>query len=163
MRTKQAQRYIDLGRRPSMWFRAARGCLGAALAVTLAACGGAPPPTPEVPASFPAAPLLAVDSTAGQLHVELRASPDPFVRGQNVGEVTVTNESGQPVDGLTLTVVPWMPAHGHGTSVQPAITDTGDGVFVANPLYLFMAGQWELRMTFTGVVNDSATATVAIP
>jgi len=55
-----------------------------------------------------------------------------------------------------------MPSHGHGTSVTPAIIDDGGGVFVANPLYLFMAGEWQLRMTFGGAVNDTATATVEI-
>ena len=86
-----------------------------------------------------------------------------MVRGQNVGQFVVTDASGLPVDGLSLKVMPWMPADGHGTSVQPAITSTEVGVFIANPLYLFMAGEWELRMTFEGGVSDTATATVAIP
>jgi YtkA-like len=131
------------------------------LALALAACGGTPPP-PEVPASFPPAALVAVASATGALHIELRSAPDPLVRGQNVGQITISDANGQPVDGLTLTVLPWMPAHGHGTSVQPAISSSGVGVFIANPLYLFMAGQWELRMTFDGEAHDTATAIVDI-
>ena len=93
-----------------------------------------------------------------------RCAPRPIrsVLGQNVGQITVTDGNGQPVDGLTLSLLPWMPSHGHGTSVTPAIIDDGGGVFVANPLYLFMAGEWQLRMTFGGAVNDTATATVEI-
>ena len=37
-----------------------------------------------------------------------------------------------------------MPAHGHGTSVQPEVSETAPGVFVAAPLYLHMPGEWEL-------------------
>jgi hypothetical protein len=141
------------------------GLAGLALLVTalVAACGGTPPPPPEVPGSFPAAALLALDSDSGALHVELRSAPDPLVRGQNVGQVTVVDQSGQPIDGLTLKVLPWMPSHGHGTSAGVGITDTGGGVFIANPLYLFMAGEWQLKMTFEGNLSDTATATVEIP
>ena len=133
-----------------------------ALAFALVACGGAPAAL-EVPASFPTAPLTALDSDAGGLHIELRSAPEPLVRGQNVGQIRITDGGGQPVDGLTLTLFPWMPTHGHSTSVQPAITPAGPGVFIVNPLYLFMAGQWELRMTFEGGIHDTATALVEIP
>ena len=135
----------------------------AALLGLAAGCGGTPPPL-DVPAVFPAATVAAVDSDTGALHVEIRSSPDPLVRGQNVGQVAVTDASGQPVDGLSLMLLPWMPSHGHGTSVQPAISPAAEtGVFVANPLYLFMSGQWELRMTFDGGIHDTATAVVEIP
>ena len=134
----------------------------AALAAALGGCGG-PPPTPEVPGSFPQVALLTLDSDSGGLHLELRSAPEPPVQGQNVGQITVTDSSGQPVEGLTLTVLPWMPAHGHGTSAPVGVTDNGGGVFIANPLYLFMAGEWQLRMTFAGSMNDTAMATVQIP
>jgi hypothetical protein len=133
-----------------------------ALACAFAACGGAPAP-PEVPDSFPAGVLAAVDSTGGTLHIELRSAPEPLVRGQNVGQISVTDGAGQPVDGLTMELLPWMPSHNHGTSVRTVTTPAGVGVFIANPLYLFMAGQWELRMTFDGGVHDTATAIVDIP
>jgi hypothetical protein len=141
---------------------AAVPALASSMLACLLACGGVPP-APEVPESFPTAALTAVDSAAGGLHIELRSAPEPLVRGQNVGQIRVTDGNGQPVDGLTLTLFPWMPSHAHGTSVQPAVTPAGAGVFIANPLYLFMAGQWELRMTFEGGVHDTATAIVDIP
>ena len=65
--------------------------------------------------------------------------------------------------GLGLEVVPWMPAHGHGTSVSPTITETAPGTFVATPLYLFMPGSWELRITTSGTVDDTAKAAFEIP
>ena len=56
-----------------------------------------------------------------------------------------------------------MPAHGHGTSVDPTVTETVPGVFLATPLYLFMPGSWELRMTMSGTVDDTAKAAFEIP
>jgi hypothetical protein len=133
-------------------------------AAAATACGGTPPAL-DVPASFPGAPIAVVASDTGALRVELRSFPEPPVRGQNVGQFTVSDASGQPVAGLTLMVLPWMPAHGHGTSVQAIVAPSATemGVFVANPLYLFMSGQWELRMTFDGDLHDTATAVVEIP
>jgi len=56
-----------------------------------------------------------------------------------------------------------MPAHGHGTSVNPTITETAPGTFLAMPLYLYMPGSWELRMTISGTVDDTAKAAFEIP
>jgi hypothetical protein len=128
-----------------------------------AGCGGSPPAIPPVPASFPLQAVAAVNSTSGSLHVELRSVPDPMVRGQNVAQLALTDGSGQPVDGVTVEVLPWMPSHGHGTSQAVEITDQGGGVFIANPLYLFMAGEWQIQMKFQGAVDDTAMATVEIP
>jgi hypothetical protein len=135
----------------------------AVLALWLNACGGSAPP--EAPLSFVDTPLEIVDTASGQLKVALRSSPQPPVKGENGVQVVVTDQTGAPVDGLALTMVPWMPAHGHGTSVQPVITP-GDqvGVFVANPIFLYMTGQWELRIALDGGDrHDTATATVDIP
>jgi len=125
-------------------------------------CGGSQTPV-EVPASFPPAALTTVDSIAGQAHIEVRSWPQPPVRGGNSVQLAISDGSGAPIDGLTVGVVPWMPSHGHGTSVQPAITDDGSGVFVASPIYLYMAGQWELRIAIDGAIHDTATAIVDIP
>lgn len=126
-------------------------------------CGGTPPPIPPVPSSFPLQALTTVASTSGALQVALRSVPDPPVRGQNVGQLTVTDASGQSVAGVTVEVLPWMPSHGHGTSEAVEVTDQGSGVFITNPLYLFMAGEWQIQMKFQGAIDDTATAIVEIP
>lgn len=135
----------------------------AGLAIAFAGCGGSPPPIPPVPSSFPLQAITTVASTSGALQVALRSVPDPPVRGQNVGQLTVTDPSGQPVDGVTVEVLPWMPSHGHGTSQAVEVTDQGGGVFITNPLYLFMAGEWLIQMKFQGAIDDTATAIVEIP
>ena len=125
-------------------------------------CGGATtPPQPQL--SFPAEPDQTVVSDLGALTVAVRFSPDPPVAGSDAAQLTITDATGNPVSGLDLAVVPWMPAHGHGTSVNPTVTETSPGVFVATPLYLFMPGSWELRMATSGSVDDTARAAFEIP
>jgi hypothetical protein len=132
-------------------------------AIALGGCGGSPPAIPPVPSSFPPEALTTVASTSGALQIALRSVPDPPVRGQNVGQLTLTDGNGQPIDGVTVQVLPFMPSHGHGTSEAVGITDQGGGVFIANPLYLFMAGEWQIQMKFQGAINDTAIAIVEIP
>jgi YtkA-like len=150
---------------PRPFDRARAHILGAAVAVTLAGAGcgtGSGQPT-DVPLSFPEAALVTMASDSGALVLEMRSSPQPPVRGQDAAELRFTDSAGAPVDGLTLTVVPWMPAHGHGTSVQPVVTEEGPGVFIVQPLYLYMAGQWELRTTIAGAMTDAIAPAVDVP
>ena len=107
-------------------------------------------------------PAVTVATTSGQLDVAIRWSPASPVKGSDAVELTILDSSGAPVDGMSVAVVPWMPAHGHGT-VAPVITRTAPATFVANPVYLYMSGEWQLRMTFTGAFDDAAVATVEIP
>ena len=66
-----------------------------------------------------------------------------------------------------------MPAHGHGASVEPTVSETMPGVYVATPLDFFMAGNWELMTAIGrtadggdsdgGAIDDSAQPTVDVP
>jgi len=135
---------------------------GIFLLVASAACGTDAMP-PSEPPSFPADPDQTLASDSGQLTIAVRYAPDPPSVGTDAAQLTFTDASGAAVSGFNLTVVPWMPAHGHGTSVNPTITETAPGTFLAMPLYLFMPGSWELRMTASGAVNDTAKAAFEIP
>jgi YtkA-like len=97
------------------------------------------------------------------VQVDVRWSPQDPVVGVDAGEFTVKDANGAPINGLTLTVVPWMPAHGHGTAVKPVITETSPGIFVATRLYLYMSGHWDLRTTIGGADGDTATPDVDLP
>jgi hypothetical protein len=123
-----------------------------ALVSALAACAGcsSAPSTPGS-GSFP----INVTSDSKSLNVEVSASPPPAV-GTNAVELTVTRVSdGAPEDGLTVTVVPWMPAMDHGTST-PTVTAEGSGKYRVADLYLFMPGTWVLKTTFSGPTSDHA-------
>ena len=89
--------------------------------------------------------MQVVDSASGLLHVTVRTSPQPPVKGVNAVQYQITDAAGGPVDGLDVTAFPWMPAHGHGTSVQPTITAEGAGIYQIVNVYLYMSGRWELR------------------
>jgi hypothetical protein len=133
-------------------------------ALGLPACGAATSSGPTAaPLDFAEAPLLTMPTASGALTLTLRASPQPPVRGSDAAEMTFTDGSGAPVAGLAVTVLPWMTAHGHGTSVQPTVTETDPGVFVVTPLYLYMSGAWDLQTTVAGAINDTVTPTLDIP
>jgi hypothetical protein len=44
-------------------------------------------------------------------------------------------------------VSPYMPDHGHGTSITPVATGEGSGDYQVAPLYLFMSGYWEITLS----------------
>ena len=130
--------------------------------VAAGACGaGGEPAAP--PMSFGAEPDQTLTSDSGALTVAVWFAPDPPSAGSDAAQIAFMDAGGAAVSGLDLSVVPWMPAHGHGTSVNPTVTETAPGVFVATPLYLFMPGSWELRMTIAGIVDDTAKASFEIP
>jgi hypothetical protein len=132
-----------------------------------AACGaaatGCAGETGGSSASFPAAALMTVPGAQGNVSLEIRTSPSqPPSRGVSSVEYTVT-AGDEPVEGLTIEVVPWMPDMGHGASVTPTVTDEGGGRYVVDDVELFMPGKWELRTTLTGSAEDRATPTFEIP
>jgi hypothetical protein len=115
-------------------------------------------------ASFPDQALTTLPSDGAALQMELRTAPDqPPGRGVISVQYRVTRSDGTPAEGLTLSMVPWMPAMGHGASVVPSVADVGGGWYVVSDVEVFMPGRWELRTTFTGPIQDSATPVLQIP
>jgi len=139
----------------------ARSLPRAAAVALLAAvgCGGSGG-TPEAPPlTFGGPPALTVASGSGQLTLTLWWSPVQPTVGYDASQIAITGASGAPVSGATLTVVPWMSAHGHGASVLPTVSETAPGVYVAVPLDLYMSGSWQLR---TRIQRDSGDGAAAI-
>jgi hypothetical protein len=113
------------------------------------------PSSSSLSSQFP----LTVMSDAGKLRVEL-TTPESLVVGNDQIEMLVTNMAdGSPLDGMTVGVVPYMPAMGHGTSVTPTVTAEGGGKYLVTNLYLFMPGTWELETSFSGPMSDHAEPT----
>ncbi len=136
-------------------------CVATTILVAGGACGTDPAPSSQP--SFGADPDQTITTDSGNLTIEVRFSPSPPSIGTDASQLTVKDASGAALTGLSVGVVPWMPAHGHGTSVDPTVSETTPGTFVANPLYLFMPGSWELRVTISGTVDDTAKAAFEIP
>jgi hypothetical protein len=133
------------------------------LALLAGGCGAPGGPVRPPALAFPPTAFETVVSSSGRLRMEVRWSPAIPAKGDNAVQLTFLDEGGAAVDGLMGDVLPWMPAHGHGTSVDPVTTAAGPGVVVATPVYLYMSGEWQLRVTLTGSLDDSAVATTQIP
>jgi hypothetical protein len=138
------------------------GALAALAALSAGGCGAAAP-ADSGPPVFPADALTVASSTSGSLSVELRTDPQPPVRGAIRGQLFIADATGAGVDGLDVSVLPWMPAHGHGTSVATSVTAQGGGLYLVDQLYLYMAGTWELRTTISGAMTDAAVPAVEVP
>jgi len=133
------------------------GCL-------LSACGGSASGTCDTSSSFSGSPFMTgVKSSSGNLTLALSSAPtSPPQRGNGSLEYLITDASGRPVDGLDLTVVPWMVQMGHGTSVSPCVVPKGNGVYQVNGVYLFMAGEWQMQTTVSGAATDSFAPTIQV-
>jgi len=134
------------------------------MAVAMAAsCGGAST-SGGGGTVFEANPAQTVRSTSGALVVAVYAEAGHSpARGVNSFRFLVTGPGGAPVDGLRVTVEPWMPDMGHGSSVSPTVTASGGGAYVVTDVYFPMPGRWDLNSSFTGAISDAAKPTFQIP
>lgn len=92
--------------------------------------------------------------------------PAPPVRGDNTWVVHVTaSPDGAAVDGATLQVTPFMPAHGHGAGKAVRIEATGTvGDYEVTPVNLWMPGVWETTVKATsGASSDQVVFRFCIP
>ena len=136
--------------------------LAGGVAIVLCACSGGAPPSSG---SFPEAALTTVMSEGASFRVEVRTAPEqPLVVGLDSVELTVTDAvTGAPVDGLSVEMTPWMPSMGHGTSVVPILDAQGHGRYVFTNVSLFMPGEWQLRTTFSGAIDDRVAPVFDVP
>lgn len=93
-------------------------------------------------------------STDGACRGVLVPDPDPPRTGRTDYAVTLTDAAGAPLEGATLTFVPFMPAHGHGTSQPTVVEEIGGGAYRATVFYN-MVGRWELTVgVVAGTLSD---------
>ena len=86
--------------------------------------------------------------TASSYSVKIMdATPAPPAKLTNAMTIQLLDASGKPVDGASLSVLPFMPDHGHGSAVKPAVTPKGGGVYDIANLYYPMPGLWRITVT----------------
>jgi YtkA-like len=123
--------------------------LGAAL---LACCSG--------PVS--SSPCNQVMGQDGHAQVAV-CGPSPVVRGNLTLDLLITDATnGAALDGVIITLVPWMPSMGHGASVTPQVSAAGNGHYTVTNLVLVMPGTWQLRTELSGTVTDTLVATLTV-
>lgn len=132
---------------------------------SIACSSGSGAAPPSGPVAFSAQPLMSVTSGTGKLRIDVRTAPEqPPSRGVQTVELVISNAvSGAPEPGLSLDVLPWMPAMGHGAPLSPTVVEDPGGVYVIGDVDFFMAGTWELRTSFSGSVEDYAAPSFQIP
>jgi hypothetical protein len=87
------------------------------------------------------------------------AMPAPPAESLNEWTVQLTDGNGDPVSGATITVKPWMPDMGHGSSVTPQVTPmTTAGEYQVSLIDLFMPGIWTNTFTITTASEPVTTA-----
>jgi hypothetical protein len=97
-------------------------------------------------------------------------SDPPTALTTQIFKVKITDASGQPVAGATLTFPkiaglfdPYMPDHHHG-GPPPVVADNGDGTYTLSAVDFFMSGVWQLGITAqSGSTTDSVMYGFCIP
>jgi YtkA-like len=86
----------------------------------------------------------------------LNADPAPPAKGDNKWDIKLTDAAGAPLNDATITVKPFMPDHGHGTSIDAVVTPAGSGggEYSISPVNLWMPGLWQVTLS-----TDAAGAT----
>src|SRR4029079_14586493 len=77
------------------------------------------------------------------------AVPAPPNIARNTWVVKVTDMNGAPVDGATLLMKTWMPAHKNGDVVQDNVTPLGGGEYKIEPVDFNMGGLWQITLHAT--------------
>ncbi|MBC8132123.1 MAG: FixH family protein [Deltaproteobacteria bacterium] len=108
-------------------------------------------------------PLATIISGGAGWQVSLWTSPNPPRKGAVDVLFHFVDGVGEALNGLTLHMVPWMPAHGHGGPGTPAVIAGGDGWYLVRPVNLHMSGRWELRTTVDGFADDGVVPTIDVP
>jgi YtkA-like len=94
---------------------------------------------------------LSATSSDGKLKASLAAAqPAPPEKGLNTWTLQLADGSGDAVSGATMTVTPWMPDHGHGSSITPQVMPMASaGTYEVSLLDLFMPGIWQVTFAVT--------------
>lgn len=110
-------------------------------------------------------PNMVVVGDASVVEIQVvEASPAPPDKGDNSWLLEVrdaTTSTGMA--GVDLTIVPFMPDHGHGSPITPSVTPAeGEGRFQVDDINLWMPGLWEVRIDVTGSATDRVVVPICI-
>jgi hypothetical protein len=148
------------------------------LLVGAAACGSSGSSAPDGP--FDCSQVTGTDTfvvgldhhgDAGALDFKMMsADPAPPARDDNTWVIEVSSMSsgvvGNPVAGLSIMAIPYMPAHQHGSPKQVIVTPStsSPGQYTLSPVNMWMPGVWETTITATqGSTTDSTVFRFCIP
>lgn len=117
------------------------------------------------PRAVPYQAGMSVMSDGGLLTVKLLSStPGPPVKGYNTWVLEIAQtDTGVALEGLEVTVEPYMPDHEHSTT-PVGVELAPPAAYRLYPVNLKMSGLWEVRMTISGAnLAGGTTARAMIP
>ena len=101
--------------------------------------------------------LYEVVSDNGGFVLELIPKASINLVGLNRYELILSDEQAIAVEQAQITIIPWMPDHGHGTDREPSIVPMGDGVYAVEDVVYTMPGLWHLNVDIiTASMTDKA-------
>jgi hypothetical protein len=90
--------------------------------------------------------MAETERTAQAVQMEfLESAPAPVAKGYNSFRVRLLDMQGAAYEPGSVSSLPWMPDHRHGTNVAPSIRrDEATNEWVLENVNLFMGGYWKL-------------------
>lgn len=88
-----------------------------------------------------------VQTSGGKYSVEMIA-PHPIPVNEICSlRFKISDSKNLPVKDARISARAWMPAHGHGTALQPEFSVVGDGEIIGEGFLFQMEGKWELEVS----------------
>jgi hypothetical protein len=77
--------------------------------------------------------------------------------------MATSDDLNTPVEGASVVISPFMPAHGHG-SVDVEAIEESEGLYASDEVFLTMPGIWDLHVHVTqGELEGELIATIEVP
>lgn len=93
--------------------------------------------------------------SGGELKISAKIDPDPPKVGENKIYLEIQDKNGKGVEGAKLTVSPSMPAHGHGSSKDPKISEKGGGKYEVVVVFQ-MPGEWVVKVEVSSSAGNGS-------
>lgn len=99
---------------------------------------------------------IELSSEHGAFRGVFRTEPAPASVGKNRILAELTLPEGPAVEHAELSLELWMPAHGHGSDIEPKISEQGGGSYTVDNIGFPMPGPWEVTIGVSADGNEDA-------
>lgn len=106
-----------------------------------------------------------INTEQGYFSVSVDLNTKPLNVGRNTIELVIHDKStGKPLERkIEIEIIPWMPAHEHGSNEVPIVKEKGRGQYLVERLNFTMPGEWDIYIKIKeGKREDTAVFKVSI-
>ncbi len=108
-----------------------------------------------------------IQSKQAQFKVQFIWESGPTAQSFSSVKILFYDKKGLPLNDIKdITFIPFMPSHGHGTSIEDQVITTGhsQNEFIVTNVFFVMGGSWVITLTAkTAGISDSAEVSVDVP